>query len=49
MHSTIKKMNKHVTKLLKDVEEAKDKQEAAQRKVINFSYLNKAKIKYPNL
>lgn len=33
MHSTVKKMNKHVTKLEKDMEEAKDKFEAAQRKV----------------
>lgn len=32
MHSTIKKMNKHVTKLQKDMEEAKDKFEAAQRR-----------------
>jgi hypothetical protein len=33
MHATIKKMNKHVAKLQKEVEEAKDSLEAAQRKV----------------
>lgn len=31
MHATIKKMNKHVTKLQKEVEEAKDKLEAHRR------------------
>lgn len=33
MHATIKKMNKHVAKLQKEVEDAKDRLEAAQRKV----------------
>ena len=38
MHATIRKMIKHVTKLQKEVEEAHDQQEAAQRKVaITFS------------
>lgn len=32
MHSTIKKMNKHYAKLARDVEEAKDNLEAAQRR-----------------
>ena len=33
MHSSIKKMNKHVHKLYKEVEDAKDKLEAAERRV----------------
>ena len=33
MHATISKMNKHVAKLRKELDEAKDKMEAAQRKV----------------
>ncbi|XP_064620133.1 nuclear cap-binding protein subunit 1-like [Lineus longissimus] len=33
MHATIKKMNKHVAKLQKEVEDAKDRLEAAQRKL----------------
>ncbi|XP_013421265.1 nuclear cap-binding protein subunit 1-like [Lingula anatina] len=32
LHSTIRKMNKHVAKLQKEVEEAKDKLEAAERR-----------------
>ena len=38
MHSTIKKMNKHVTKLQKEVEEARDKMEAVQRRV-GYNYI----------
>ena len=33
MHSSIKKMNKHVQKLYKEVDEAKDRLEAAERRV----------------
>ena len=36
MHSTIKKMSKHVDKLQKDVEDSKDKLEAFKRKVRNL-------------
>ena len=36
MHATIKKMNKHVTKLLKEVEEARDKLEASRRVSCSF-------------
>ena len=39
MHSTIKKMNKHVSKLQRDVDDAKDKREAYQRRVSTESYL----------
>ena len=43
MHSTIKKMNKHVIKLQKDVEEARDRYDAAQRRVrlsLGIDYFN---------
>lgn len=36
MHATIKKMSKQVDKLQQDVEDAKDKLDAAKRKVIVF-------------
>ena len=39
MHSTIKKMNKHVSKLQRDVDDAKDKREAYQRRVSTESCL----------
>ena len=33
MHATIKKMNKHVMRLQKEVEDARDRYDAHQRKV----------------
>ena len=33
MHATIKKMNKHVMRLQKEVDDARDKYDAYQRKV----------------
>ena len=40
MHSTIKKMNKHVIKLQKEVEEARDKLEAVDRRVHTVQFFN---------
>lgn len=38
MHATIKKMSKQVDKLQQDVEDAKDKLDAAKRKVMYFFF-----------
>lgn len=41
MHATIKKMSKQVDKLQQDLEDAKDKLDAAKRKVMYFFFRNK--------